>query len=218
MTIAYMPVDVPKIPYSEQIYWDFYHKHKRKSKGGHWGFTRVRTTDSHGRAEGQLPVYLKYNREKNWWWEDHMVEELPDLIKFMEQLPIELTFVSILSNIWLIEPHQDLDTFEFNKLGIDEYIAEQKGLEPSSFRILLAKNQNDSFFVTPTKDIEKAINVTVPNETDTFLFNSTEFYHGAFVPKEPKLIVFVSGFIKPDEHKRLLDRSVEKYSDYIIDF
>lgn len=217
MSYAFLPVDLPKIPYSEDQYWQFFNTYARLDDP-QLKYNIVRTTNC---LKGQSPVTLKYNREKEWWWCDNIINELPELVKFIEQLPIDLTFVQIISNKTFVAPHLDFGRTNYNEPGIDQFIEEQKGLEPTSYRIFLTEaGRDDSLFVIPSNlekthpteyDMKEAIKLIMPNDTDTFLLNTTEYYHGAFLPKKPKLLVFVTGFIKPIEHRELLEKSLKKY-------
>lgn len=234
MTIAYVPADLPKIPYSEQECWDFFNENnaekeywdmfeKNKSPGSSkiWDFYIMRETNLSDEERACISgghESCKYD-DKIWWWKEEAKLGMPKLIDFIEALPLrKLTHTSMLSNIRFVTPHQDFDLQPWNHTGIEKFREEAEGLEPVLYRLLLAGNRTDSFYVSPTDDVEDAVCITLPEETDTFLINSTSFYHGAYATEPRKLLCFVSGFIDAENHKKLLDSSIEKYSDYIIDF
>lgn len=229
MAIAYVPVDVPKIPYSEEKYWEFFNKHKCGSAAEHSTWEHYVTRDTNFTDEEKSSptsphAACKYNDGKIWWWEDAIQQELPELTNFIDNLPIRLTHVSMLSNLMLIRPHKDhAYKYSWNRAGIEKFRAESKKYEPVAYRIILAGEQQyfishtyESYYDGNKENPSDNVLITLPEETDTFLHDATNFFHGAYLAT-PKIICFINGFVKQDEHKKLLDRSIKKYSDYIID-
>jgi len=222
MAIAFVPVDLPKVPYSEQEYWDMFEKNKSLPEETHvWHFYIMRETEFTDEEQACItggPASCKYS-DKTWWWNDTVKQELPKLIDFIEALPLrKLTHVSLMSNVSLIVPHQDFYLYPWNITGMKKFMKEAKGIEPVFYRIILGGNRTSSFFVSPTDDVDDAVCITLPEETDTFLANATDYYHGAFATGPKKLICFVCGFIDFENHKKLLDKSINRFSDYIIRF
>ncbi len=229
MAIAYVPVDLPKVPYSEEKYWSFFNKHKLGSvaENSIWEhyITRDTTfTDEELSSPTSPYAACKYNEGKIWWWNEAIKQELPELAKFIDALPLNLTHVSMLSNVMLIRPHKDhAYQYSWNINGIEKFKKESKEYEPVAYRILLAGKQQyflshtyESYYDGNKENPNDNILITLPEETDTFLHDATNFFHGAYLA-ESKIVCFISGFVKPKEHMELLEKSIARYSKYIID-
>lgn len=233
MTIAYTPVDLPKVPYSEEEYWTFFNENNAEKEYWNmlwknvppdatqiWEFCPLRIaeySDEEKFCVSGPGSACKFDDTREWQWKDSVKQKIPKFIDFVEALPLRsLTYVSLMSNIDLVVPHRDFYKYPWSDDGIDRYQKEAKGLEPVSYRIVLAGDRTGSFFMTPTESVDDAICIHLPEETDTFLFNATEYYHGAFATQPRKIVCLAWGFLDIEKHKELLNRSIEKYSDYII--
>jgi hypothetical protein len=58
----------------------------------------------------------------------------------------------------------------------------------------------------------------LPDTTDWFVLNNHLGYHGSFLApaKYRKITMFIAGKLDPIKHLELLNRSIEKYKDYIV--
>lgn len=101
---------------------------------------------------------------------------------------------------------------------------------PAEIRIMLDdKNPQETFWLCsadkykPNPNIivpkEDRLYVKLPNDTNTFCWNNEDFLHGAdFDPKYRKILVVIKGWVDLEKLEPLLDRSIEKYSSYVIKF
>ena len=104
-------------------------------------------------------------------------------------------------------------------------------LGPTAYKNLVMRDVLETFYVLPNStnpDIvqydarsrEKLNPVfpILPDTTDWFVLNNHLGYHGSFLaPKEyRKITMFIAGKLNPTKHLELLNRSIEKYKDYII--
>ncbi len=233
MSYAFLPIDLPKLPYSEEYYWEFFNKHnaekeywdmfeKNHSSGSTkiWDFYLMRDanlTEEERNCIAGGPEASKYN-DHEWWWHDAVLEELPELVKLIEDLPLRnITHTSMLCNIQSVGLHQDLDPWSFAVKGVKEFTQEVRDLklEPCHYKMLLAGNRTSSY-VSETNDEEKAVRCIIPDETDTFLFDASNYWHGGYSCNPLKLLCIISGWIDPEPHRELLAKSIEKYSNYGI--
>lgn len=230
MPIAYVPADLPKLPYSEEEYWNFFYKNNLADVTNSnrmldyclLTYTELsdeeKETGKDGFNNEEYTAY-KYDVDRTWLWKDEIKQKLPKLVEFIEALPLrKLTFITMIANVNLVESHQDFAYRSWNGDSMKKFQKEIKGFEPASYRLLLAGNRTESFFVSPDETENNAICVTIPKETDTFFLNVADSYHGGFPTKQRKLMCFIAGFIDFEEHKKLLARSIDKFSEYIISF
>ncbi|NJO60962.1 MAG: hypothetical protein HC836_22710 [Richelia sp. RM2_1_2] len=229
--ICYLPIDVPKIPYDENYYWWFFNKYK---KTGHGVWDTVTLMENHYTQKmGMICSAVKYLKNGQWYWKDNVKQYLPELIAFIEALPLRyLGYVSIFSNNDFVKPHHDLVPKTLNSPVVqrcefkdydwtgynfmqNEYANECKDHEPSSYRIILAGDRATSFFVCSKTTPENRIYGVLPETTDTFAFNTTGCLHGAD-KNENKLLVFISGWLDFEKHDTLVKQSIQKYKSNTI--
>lgn len=68
-----------------------------------------------------------------------------------------------------------------------------------------------------TIPMEDRYYVKMPSDTNSFAWNNEDFLHGAdFDPQYRKILVVIKGWVDLERLETLLDRSIEKYSDYVI--
>lgn len=230
--ISFLPIDLPNVPYNENYYWQFFNKYK-KSGHGVWD-TVTLTENRYTQKMGMLCSAVKYLKNGQWYWKDNAKEHLPELIKFIEALPLRyLGYVSIFSNNDFVKPHHDLVSktpespvvkrckfkdydWEGYNFMQNEYAEECELHEPSSYRIILAGDRSTSFFVCKHDAQDEKKYGNLPKTTDTFAFNTTGCLHGADKNKD-KLLVFISGWLDFDKHNVLVQKSLSKYEkDTII--
>jgi len=59
--------------------------------------------------------------------------------------------------------------------------------------------------------------VALPPDSNTFAWNNEDFLHGAdFDPQYRKILVVIKGWVDVFRLEELLDRSIEKYPEYVI--
>jgi len=88
--------------------------------------------------------------------------------------------------------------------------------EPCGFRMII-KGTKSGDMVVSTND--KIIVPTMPDETDWYALNYTEGLHGSnplSTDIDDRYVLFCMGWIDKDKHKELINRSIDKYSDFIV--
>ena len=88
--------------------------------------------------------------------------------------------------------------------------------EPCGFRMII-KGTKSGDMVVSTND--KIIVPTMPDETDWYALNYTEGLHGSNPSStdiDDRYVLFCMGWIDKDKHKELINRSIDKYSDFIV--
>lgn len=230
--LAFLPIDIPSAPYNEKTYWNFFDKYYKRGVL-RWNTVVIRG-NRYADKTGIKSAAIKYVRNGQWYWTDEVLKELPDLINMIESLPFRyISYVSLMSNHETVPPHQDFvhksedspvvksgSKYPYDWEGYNylqkEYEAESAIAEPSNYRILLCGERNKSFFVCRNHNLDGKTYCQLPSNTDTFAFNNTECFHGADLPSERKLLVFISAWLDFEKHKKLINKSLEKYRDSAV--
>ena len=98
---------------------------------------------------------------------------------------------------------------------------------PTEIRIMLHdENPNQTFWLTDatkynshaTVDNQDKYYIKLPSTSNIFAWNNESYLHGAdFDPAYKKILVVIKGWISDmDLYEEFLDRSISKYSDYLI--
>lgn len=97
---------------------------------------------------------------------------------------------------------------------------------PTEIRVFLDdQNPAETFWITPVSiskphtdvPLEHRHYVKMPIDTNTFAWNNEDFLHGAdYDPQYKKILVVIKGWVDVNRLEVLLDRSLEKYYNYII--
>jgi len=104
-------------------------------------------------------------------------------------------------------------------------------LGPTAYKNLIMRDMLETFYVLPTssnpniqlydnrpKELLSPVFPILPNDTDWFVLNNHVGYHGSFLaPVEyRKITMFIAGKLDAVKHLEIINRSIEKYKDYII--
>ena len=104
-------------------------------------------------------------------------------------------------------------------------------LGPTAYKNLVMRDVLETFYVLPNstnpdivqydtrpKEELNPVFPILPDTTDWFVLNNHLGYHGSFMaPAEyRKITMFIAGKLDSIKHLELLNRSIEKYKDYII--
>jgi len=135
------------------------------------------------------------------------VQELfPELIELIHRLPYKELFGAVLNlHTNDLPPHRD-EIVNTNILGPERYNA-----------LLTPHYGQQSFFVCKETDSER-IYPTILEDYPVYAFNNNTVYHGADVILDNRVILVCGGILDVDRHKELIDQSLEKFKDYVIQF
>lgn len=165
-----------------------------------------------------LPAYKKQAGKQmtayNPYWSTTDITESAladnDFQKILNQLPFEkVTVLTHKTQERAVGSH--IDVYPEMSFQPNEYnhICEN---EPAGYRILL-NGHLDRLQVFNGKEW---VTAHVPSSPGCYILNSTRALHK--VAADPgRELIYVRGFLNPDKHKELLDRSYAKYKDYAIE-
>lgn len=194
MTIAYLPLDIPKFNLSYIIENYTFHPHNKWPQA--WNCLPVCGKTDKWDANSFYDAYVNRYEPGEVKW------NVPELQEILQYYPGEVTHAQVLNQKSIIVAHKDTPIVK-------------KQVEPNGFKILMNDKLEKSFFV---KIHGKRKFIDLPETTNCFTINEHEILHGAMMPKQDKYIVSCFGIIDKVKHKNLIDRSLEKYGKYGIYF
>jgi len=194
MTIAYLPLNIPKFDLEYIINRYEFHPHNKWPEA--WNCLPVCGKTDKWDADSFYEAYVnRYEPDEVKW-------NVPELKEILKYYPGEVTHAQVLNQKNTIVAHKDTPIIK-------------KQVEPNGFKILLNNTLEKSFYV---KVNGKRHFIRLPETTNCFTINEHEVLHGAIMPKYDKYIVSCFGIIDETKHKKLIEESLEKYEDYGIYF
>lgn len=202
--LIYTPVDLPKIePDDWDIFWDIWNshsdylektKHNAKSSLVKLGKNTIWTG---------LDIYKKLDNIETSWQAPYydISNRLPNMYKFLESIDkFGIYRVRLVqSNVNMIA-HTDDD---YDKWHLRAYF-------------YYTSDKQQWYFTKPNDSYGKRTYITLPNETNWFMYNDKFCWHGTdFDINHKKILLQVYALNSPIE---LLGKSVNTYTNYTIGF
>ena len=202
-SLRYIPLDIPKFEYKNEVISEF----SPDNENFYWWKEEYISVRDHNEVWHD-PVRLKDRHKK--------------LVAFANQhLPFKsyilFKLVSAKKNV---APHVD-DSYlnykgpnkDFNLVSKD-FRDHQLGTEPCGFRILISGSRN-SLYLTDKEGGNKSY-CQLPESTDCFALKSYGSWHGVDCKSEDanRLVAFIIGWLDPEKHLNLIERSYKKYGSY----
>jgi len=133
-------------------------------------------------------------------------ENFPELIDLIHRLPFKEILGAVLNlHVNDLPPHRD-EIINTDIFG------------PERYNVLLTQHYNqESFFICKEVDSEK-IYPKITEEHPVYAFNNNLIYHGADKVLDGRVILICGGILDPDKHSELINRSLNKFKDYVIQF
>lgn len=201
--ILLLPIDLPKLELNRDKVLSYFDARKKRHQDWNW-------------------VNFKKSNQPI---DPELLELFPDLDKKLRDIPLadydnggHFDFREQIVNN---KPHQDPATKAI--AGVN--------LGPTAYKNLVMRDVLETFYVLPNSTNPDIIQYDarpreelnpvfpiIPESTDWFVLNNHLGYHGSFLAPANyrKITLFISGKIDPDRHLSLINRSIEKYKDYII--
>ncbi len=185
-----MPVDLPKLSLDRKKVLEYFDARKTRHQDWNW-------------------VNFKPFNES---LDSDLSKIFPNLNEQLQALPL-LDYTSshfdfreqVVNN----KPHQDpkARTLADGNLG------------PTAYKNLVMRDMLETFYVLPTSsELLSPVFPILPDDTDWFVLNNHVGYHGSFLapPEYRKITMFIAGKLDAVKHLEIINRSIEKYKDYII--
>jgi hypothetical protein len=134
----------------------------------------------------------------------NILEIFPEIENIFKTLPYDTLYGAMFNwHMELLPPHRDT-------------LIDQDPPELERINVLISPHYNQkSFFLQQTMTSEP-VYPTILEEYPFYAFNDTNMYHGADPVLDNRIIIVFIGILNKDKHKELIDRSVEKFKDYVI--
>lgn len=201
--ILLMPIALPKLGLERNKILEYFDE--RKSTHQDWSWVN----------------FKKYDQKVD----PDLLKIFPGLEEALRQLPFldfdNTTHIDIREQVVLNKPHQDpiAKSMVIKELG------------PTAYKNLVMRDVLETFYVLPTStnpDIQQydtrpreqlnPVFPVLPDDTDWFVLNNHLGFHGSFLepPQYRKLTMFFAAKLDTVKHLEIINRSIEKYKDYII--
>jgi len=206
--IVYTPIDMPVLEVDTQQVYDL-----RTSEALFKEYPGTTFGCEHGAGE---VLFLKHNHfnepEMDGEWYGWVEKEMPHVKEFIEKLP----YKSICQLSFVAPPGPTVAHYD-QPLNATSLMIPQS---PSCYRIRwshVTKPEEEVFYLSRDSEATK-IYPMLPAETNTFVYDGSVWEHGADkgFPMYERCQIIISGILDIEKHHALLDKSIEKYKDFVI--
>lgn len=196
----FTPADLPRLePDDWGVFWDIWDKH------ADW-LTKVKKSQLRSAEVGINNVWKGFDIYKtqmsvDWLAPYHDISQsLPNMFKLIMSCHPHIYRARFIQSKTAIMPHTDDNT---NKWTI---------------RALLHSpaKQSQWFFTQPVPGAKDKTYITMPQDTNWFMYNDRYAWHGSdYDENNEKILLQIYAYSTPQD---LLNRSLEKYKNYVIEF
>ena len=202
MTVLYTPLDLPALDFdrNEFIKW---HEEKRH---------RTQDNINYSKKDFIAPWMVSFAYHVDYGWCNRFLKVIPNFKDILyNHLPYtDITYINFLEQKIPCQLHQDVGS------------RPDREDEPGAYKAFMVYDAPLMYFQEgETKESlsEEKLYINHPNHlTKWFAINNYDAYHAAELPAEGqrKIIMTILGKLDKQKHKEILERSLEKYKDYLI--
>jgi hypothetical protein len=201
--VIFLPIDIPKLNLDRDKVLGYFND--RKIKHQDWDWVEFKKYDQ--------PI------------DSDLREIFPNLERIVRMLPFadfdNKLHIDFREQIVYNRPHQD----PISKNLVGNIVG------PTAYKNLVMRDVLETFYVLPNASNPNIVQYdsrsrfelnpvfpVLPDDTDWFALNNHKGFHGSFLaPKKfKKITMFFAGPLDEKKHQDLLERSFEKYKNYII--
>ncbi|MFA5489571.1 MAG: hypothetical protein WC284_10175 [Candidimonas sp.] len=202
--IVYTPLDLPKLIVDRDVICNYYDERKTVADNDFLEKVNYPWWVVHIRPDWIKP---KKNEIHGSGWDEDFRTLFPNVVDVVESLPFSfINRVYLLEQLKEVPPHKDISKETDPTLG------------PSTFRcpIVHEDPENTFYFIRDGHDEE--LYPRLPDETNWFSMSNYTAKHGSHIPSQGKrkLMMCVWGKVDVEKYKNLINRSVNRYSEYVI--
>lgn len=212
--IIFLPLDVPKVPMSEQMVELF----EGKDSYVWWQEEVLLGNKDYGRPLG-YPEPWNPGSEKFQPLIDHIEEHLPfEYLSFVRLARAK-------DKVGLhVDDNYEVPPFPHHKAITHDLKEHHLRNEPIGYRVIL-KGSRDTFYFckdydpTYKTEIDQPRHyVTIPDSTDFFLIKNYQQPHGVDTNEQDinRIVGFMLGKVNEQRHQELIERSIKRYADYAM--
>jgi len=205
----FLPIDIPIFEHSEEIYKNF----KPIRTHTNWDVEPVTMGDQ------SLPLG---NRRPLGDTHPKLVEYIQKYLPFDDVYNLEI--FRILPSCMEIKEHVDnsylvgdTNSSNDNMHITPEFMEHQLDTEPCGYRIMLYGDRNTLYY----RVNDNIVYTKLPDETNSYVLQTYNAPHGVHLSNIDRIpflrtVVFVLGKLNIKKHLELIDKSVNRYKNYII--
>ena len=207
--MLFVPLDIPKFEYSDKVATEF----------SMTRFYNVWEVEAITEPDYSNPIGGVTNIKEN---HPELVEFVKKHFPFSKIVSLELfkcvnDIPEHLDNSYLLDDTtlQDRNEDDTNMYITHEFLKHQQETEPSGYRMMFFGDRQSLYYKI---DGEKKY-MNLPEETDSYVLQTYDAWHGLKRTQKDidnRLVLFAVGCVDVDKHYNLINRSIEKYSDYCI--
>lgn len=134
-----------------------------------------------------------------------ILDQFPMFKTIMDSLPFIKSIAAVLNlHTTVLSEHRDT------------VIDPSDPTSPERYNVLLTPHfRQDSFFIAPTESNSRMY-PTILEKYPIYAFNNKDIYHGADPVLNSRIIMICAGLIDHKQHQELIQRSAEKFKEYVI--
>lgn len=195
----YTPLDLPEMTVDREDFISWHEANRKRDRGGH--------------ADNFISPWLisfAYHIDRG--WNQELLKIIPNLKNIVEnELPFStIRYINFLEQKLPCALHRD-------KTSQPEIDSQD---QPNSYKAYMVYDEPLMYF-QKEKDVPNKLYINHPNHlTKWFAVNNYDALHASDLPTGTvrKIIMTISGTLDKEKHRAILNRSLEKYKDYVISF
>ena len=196
----FVPLEVPKLELNREKFLDYFDTHKEHCVDD------VSAPLDH-------PWNIVWAKPRNSDWTNDIKKLFPQIIEAVENLPFyEINNIAFLEQNSEVKLHSDVSKESDPLLG------------PSTYRCMLINDERETFYLREGIRIEGTLKDEIhfpefPEDKNFFCVNNYRSMHGAFIAKCPnsrKIIMAIWGKVIPEQHLKLIDKSITFNHKYCL--
>jgi|LakMenEpi03Aug12_release.lakeMendotaPanAssembly.Ray.scaffolds.fasta_scaffold21455_15 hypothetical protein len=195
--ILWIPVDIPKFPRPDLLL-------EPDVKWNYWHYLKFTNWEKVSDAKQSYKNSYQLNDFKN-----EFRTKFPEIVEWFNHLPIK-TIRNIKYNLQVgrVPSHIDFEYPDFEP----ELYKNNLYNEPCGYRVIIRGQRSNVLYVECNG---KKTYTTLPESTDVYLLRQTDGIHGVEEDYH-RATIFSHLEIDPEKHKKILKRSIEKYSEFAV--
>ncbi len=224
--VVSLPLDLQPFEFDDPgAFWDLWTKENYVVWRNHIDRGSSNLTNpelSHTQWHG-MALYEDMDLYDHGSWGTKITDETRSICpKMVERMFDELPFVRLRS-IRLWSAHKEIPAHYDGNMPDS---LDGKMFFPTEIRVMLQDdNPNPTFWLTSAKEHkpntivpqDKKHYVVLPPDTNTFAWNNEDYLHGAdFDGENRKVLAVIKGWVDLDKLESLIDKSIEKYKDFVL--
>ncbi len=234
--MIFAPLDIPAIPNKENIIQQFSGK-EYYAYTNEQGIIEIQSTSKDDAfCHWEELTLLDHDGE----WQPNAIKLFPELLKWIDDyFPFEHKLHVKLSRAkGDVLPHTDAHDFDNDnfqgyfivdghkvktpqKLKItksQDMLQHQLDNEPCGYRFIVNGSKNSLYMVK--EDTQEKHYCTIPEETDAWVLNNCTQPHGVDLQPDlddQRIIGQITGIVNVEKHQQLLDKSTQRYKQFVVD-